>query len=268
MLYLERYQQATGRPAPLEAERLEPLFARIAADEPLPPRSQQAVDLGLPAHSLSGSEERPALYQYYRWVLTNCFAGKRPNELTAKLIGMAFVCNQVFKTDLPQPITLNPWQSTQMQTFPLATNRAVIVENNSMFILLATKHPDWPLINQGGNDFQLVYVALLNSLEARGVALTYLGDLDSRGIQMADTLYQRLNQTPLETFLALQTTERVSAWIATFGESDDVKRVRPLKVNTLDLQSQMNAVTLSGRYVDQEKLLPDYEKLMTNWLKS
>lgn len=265
MSYQEIFERDTGRTAPVDAVKLEPLFQAIANGSKLPPRSQQAVDLGLSAHSLNDAKEAPELYQYYRWILANCFPGQKPNELTARLIGMAFVCNSVFKTDLPQPLTLNPWQITKMKQFPLANKRAVIVENNSMFILLATRHPDWPLINQGGNDFQTGYVELLRTLEQGGVTFTYLGDLDSRGIQMADTLFQIFKKTDIVDFLALQTDKRVSEWVALHGEKG-TKRTRRLKVEAPELKRQMDTVTLFGKFVDQEKLLDQYEKLIPEWL--
>jgi hypothetical protein len=264
MTYWECFEQTTGKTAPQDAARLEPLFVQIAAGEKLPPRAQQAVDLGLPAHSLN--DAKTPLYQYYHWVMVHCFSDRQPNELTAKLIGMAFVCNRVFQTDLPQPLTLNPWQIERMAEFPLATQQAVVVENNGVFALLAQLHPQWPLINQGGNDFQPAYVTLMQRLVVRGVRMTYLGDLDARGIQMADTLYQQLDGLALDDFLALQTSVRVSAWLATHGIASS-KRTRQLTVTTPALQQQMNAVVLSGQYVEQEQLIADYEALIEAWLK-
>lgn len=265
MSYQSFFEQTTGRVVPKDAEKLEPLFEQIATGSQLPPRSQQAIDLGLSAHSLNDAKEAPQLYQYYRWILEHCFPTQKPNELSAKLIGMAFVCSKIFKTDLPQPLTLNPWQVTKMTNFPLANRRAVIVENNSMFILLATRHSDWPLINQGGNDFQAAYVTLIQNLENRGVIFTYLGDLDATGIRMADTLFKLLRQTNISDFLALQTVNRVSEWVTLYGEPS-ARRTRQLTVTTPELRQEMNTVTLFGKYVEQEKLLDDYEKLIEEWL--
>ncbi|KRL12759.1 hypothetical protein [Schleiferilactobacillus perolens] len=94
---------------PIEANTLDVLFDQIAAGKTLPPRAQQAVALGFTAHGLNDAKENLALFDYYRWVLTNCFAADQFNELTAKFIGMAFTSANVFQTDLPQAITLNPW---------------------------------------------------------------------------------------------------------------------------------------------------------------
>lgn len=265
MTYYEKYEHVTGRIAPTDAWRLEPLFNQIESRQSLPPRGQQAVNLGLPAHSLNDSTANPALYNYYQWVLRHYFQNQTLNELTAKLIGMAFVCNHIFKTDLPQPLSLNPWQRDRMLDYPLATDRAVIVENNGIFALLATQHPNWPLINQGGNDFQTDYVTLMQRLEDRGVRFTYLGDLDAKGIQIADTLFCQLKETSIEDFLALQTESRVSEWLTLMGHPS-VKRTKRLTVKTPALQKQLTAISIFGKYVEQEQLTPIYEQLITEWL--
>jgi len=263
--YLKLYEQRTGKIAPVNASKLEPLFAKIAAGTPLPPRGQQAVDLGLTAHSLNDAQVDPELYQYYRWVLTNCFAGQPLNELSAKLIGMAFTCTNIFATDLPQPITLNPWQIEQMRDFPLRQERAIIIENNGVFALLAQRHPDWPLIDQAGNDFNAVYVQLIQRLEARGMMFTYLGDLDSRGIQIADHLFSQLKQTTITDFTRLQSPVQVLVWLNQYGKVD-VQRTRHLTVNEPIFQKELNSIKLVGKYVEQEQLLGDYERLIADWL--
>ncbi|TGD18374.1 DUF2399 domain-containing protein [Levilactobacillus suantsaiihabitans] len=265
MTYQQAYETATGKRAPQEAAQLAKLFDRIAAGEVLPPRGQQAVDLGLTAHSLNDPQENPAVYDYYRWVLTNCFQPEQITELTAKLIGRVFTCANVFQTDLPQPLTINPWQVTAMRDFPLRTDRAIIVENNGVFAWLLQLHPDWPLINQSGNDFNTTYLALIQSLEQRHVALTYLGDLDSRGIQMADHLFSVLRQTPIATFTAIQSPVNVVQWLTLKGKANR-QRTRSLAIQNSVFQKELNSLNLLGKFVEQEQLIATYEPLVTQWL--
>lgn len=263
--YQQQYQQATGRPLPLNAAQLDRLFTDIAAGKKLPPRAQQAVALGLTAHTLNDPREDPALFAYYHWVLTHCFAAGQLNELTAKLVGMAFTSANVFKTELPQPLTLNPWQAPAMAAYPLRNQRAVVIENNGVFVLLLQRHPQWPLILQGGNDFNPTYVDLLQQLEQRGVQFAYLGDLDSRGIQMAEHFYLLLQQTPITTVTALQPTATIIGWLAHYGKVDR-KRTRALQVVTPQFQLALDAVTTLGKFVEQEQLIDEYERLIPRWL--
>ncbi|NLR10309.1 MULTISPECIES: DUF2399 domain-containing protein [Lactobacillaceae] len=264
--YRKAYERATGRAVPAVAVPLDNLFAKMATGDLLPPRGQQAVDAGLTAHSLNDPQENPAVYDYYHWVMTTYFAEAPVNELSAKLIGMAFTSLNIFQTDLPQPLTLNPWQATAMADYPLRTQRAVVIENNGVFIWLAHLHPDWPLINQGGNDFNAVYVTLIQHLETRGVQLTYLGDLDSKGIQMADHLFCQLRSTPIVTFSALQSPANVTKWLAVKGKRG-TQRTRPLTVKTPVFQRELDAVNLAGRFVEQEQLISEYERLIDDWVQ-
>ncbi|GAF41495.1 hypothetical protein FC83_GL000086 [Agrilactobacillus composti DSM 18527 = JCM 14202] len=263
--YQQAYRTNTGKPLPAQAATLEPLFAQIAAGEALPPRGQQAVTLGLTAHSLTDAKADPDLFEYYRWVITHCFAQKEINELTAKLIGMAFTSANIFQTDLPQPITLNPWQIDAMLTFPLATKQAVVIENNGVFALLHQRHPTWPLIVQSGNDFNPAYVQLIQNLEQRGVAFTYIGDLDSRGIQMADHFFTQLQRTPIDVVTALQRPVDVAKWVALMGKPDP-KRTRALTVQNAIYQQELNVIQLSEKFVEQEQLLAIYEARIPQWL--
>jgi len=263
--YQQQYEQATGKRVSAAADKLDGLFDRIANGEVLPPRGQQAVDLGLTAHSLNDARENPAVYDYYHWVLTNYFAPQQIQEVTAKLIGMAFTCANIFQTDLPQPITLNPWQIPAMRTFPLRTTRAIVVENNGVFAWLLQLHPEWPLINQSGNDFNAAYVDLIQALERQHVQFTYLGDLDSRGIQMADHLFNVLRQTSIETFTALQSPANVVKWLTLNGKVDG-QRTRQLTVQNSVFQKEMNSINLLGKFVEQEQLIGAYETLITAWL--
>lgn len=263
--YQQQYEAATGKRVPLEAAKLDTLFDRIANGELLPPRGQQAVDLGLTAHSLSDPQENPAVYAYYHWVLMHVFDSQQIKTITAKLIGMAFTCANIFQTDLPQPMTLNPWQIQAMTTFPLSAKQAIIVENNGVFAWLLQLHPEWPLINQSGNDFNAAYVALIQSLEQRGVQFTYLGDLDSRGIQMADHLFQVLTRTPITTFTALQSPTNVAKWVMLMGKAN-AERTRQLTIQNPTFQKEMNSITLFGKFVEQEQLISSYEALIQAWL--
>lgn len=263
--YRKAYEASTGLIAPKEAEQLDDLFQRIVRGDRLPPRGQQAVDAGLTAHSLNDRRENPQLFDYYQWVLANVLTDCPVNELSAKLIGMAFTCMSIFKTDLPQPLTLNPWQIAAMQDYPLGTKQAVVIENNGVFVWLATLHPEWPLINQAGNDLNSAYIQLMQSLELRGVQLTYLGDLDSRGIQMADSLFRQLSQTSIETFTAIQSPANVSYWLTLKGKKD-VKRTRRLEVKTPVLCEELDSIRLFGKFVEQEQLISNYERLIEEWL--
>ncbi|MFC6289796.1 DUF2399 domain-containing protein [Levilactobacillus angrenensis] len=263
--YQQAYETATGKRAPHEAPQLAKLFDRITAGDVLPPRGQQAVDLGLTAHSLNDPQENPAVYDYYHWVLTNCFQPQQIKELTANLIGRVFTSANIFQTDLPQPITLSPWQVPAMMTFPLASNRAIIVENNGVFAWLHRLHPDWPLINQSGNDFNATYLTLIHSLEQRQVQLTYLGDLDSRGIQMADHLFSVLRETPIATFTAIQSPVNVVQWLTLKGKASR-QRSRTLAIQNPIFQKELNSINLLGKFVEQEQLIATYEPLVTQWL--
>lgn len=264
--YREKYENQTDRRVSPHAQQLEPLFDWIATGKQLPPRGQQAVDLGFTAHTLNDSREDPEVYQYYQWVLTNCFADQSLHELSAKLIGATFTAANVFKTDLPQPVTLNPWQSGAMRSFPLVTKRVIIVENNGVFIWLLQRHPDWPLINQAGNDFNAAYLEIVQSLEKRQVKLTYIGDLDSRGIQMADYLFSQLAVTTIATFTAIQSPTNVFQWLTQFGKTD-VKRSRNLKISNPVLQKELDSIRVLQSFVEQEQLIEQYEALISKLLQ-
>ncbi|BDZ29598.1 DUF2399 domain-containing protein [Lactiplantibacillus sp. WILCCON 0030] len=265
--YRKQYEAQTGKVVSKHAQRLEPLFTKISTGATLPPRGQQAVDLGFTAHSLNDPREDPEVYQYYQWVLANFFEDQVVHELSAKLIGATFTAANIFKTDLPQPITLNPWQIEKMMAFPLATKRAIIVENNGVFIWLLHRHPDWPMINQAGNDFNQAYLEVVQSLEQRQVALTYIGDIDSRGIQMADYLFGQLSATTIETFTAIQSPTTVFQWLTTFGKPN-VKRSRDLRVIQPTFRKELDSINVLKCFVEQEQLISTYEALIPAWLQS
>lgn len=264
--YEEAYVTATGVPLPSHSAELNQWFDAIKRGETLPPRSVQAVKSGLVAHALSDKNVDPANFDYYHWVIDHLMGGTAAlSEMSAQLIGMAFVSTGIFATDLPQPLTINPWQAPKMANWPLATQRAVIIENNGVFIWLHHLHPQWPLINQGGNDFQPAYVDLLAQLVRRGLQVTYLGDIDAAGIRMADTLRQRLPETP--EFLAIQSPVRVMTWLGGVYGLSDAKRTVQQPVTDKDLQLEMNMVHMQGRFVEQEQLLDEYELLIDEWLR-
>lgn len=263
--YTEAYVQATGGKLPAQAVALDRWFDAMRGGELLPPRSVQAVEAGLVGHALSDPKVDPAHYRYYTWVVDWLVAqGIEVNEMSAQLIGMAFVSTGILQTDLPRPLTLNPWQVDSMLDWPLSSRRAVIIENNGVFIWLHHLHPDWPLIDQGGNDFQPAYLKLLSSLVQRGLVVTYLGDLDATGIRMADTLRQALPDSP--EFLAIQSPRQVMAWLSQFGKTD-LKRSRAQPVADVELQTEMNSIVFQEQFVEQEQLLGEYERLIAAWLK-
>lgn len=264
--YIDAFEKATGQPAPPEAGKLDQLFNQIRQGKTLPPRGQQAVAMGLTAHTLNDAREDPALFAYYRWVMTHCFNSGQVNELTARLIGMAFTSANVFDTDLPQPPTLNPWQLTPMLDFPLKNKQAVVIENNGVFALLHQEHPDWPLILQSGNDFNEVYVQLIQRLEARGIRYVYLGDLDSAGIQMADQFARLLKQTSAEEVAALQQPTDVRLWLADLGKID-ARRTKHRKVVSPVYQAEMTTIALFGKFIEQEQLMGVYEVRIAEWLE-
>ncbi|WP_461226173.1 DUF2399 domain-containing protein [Lacticaseibacillus suihuaensis] len=258
------YVAATGRSLPARAAALTRWLERAKAGELLPPRSVQAVEAGLVAHALSDSKVDPRHYHYYTWAIDYLRSqGIIIREMSAQLIGMALVSTGVFRTDLPQPLTLNPWQADAMANWPLATNRAVIIENNGVFIWLHHLHPGWPLIDQGGNDFQPAYLNLLATLINRGLVVTYLGDLDAAGIRMADTLRQALPACP--AFLAIQTPRRVMAWLSRYGK-EDRRRTQVQAIRDSELALEMNSIVFQGQFVEQEQLLAVYERLIAAWL--
>lgn len=264
--YLNAYAQATGHQAPLQASLLDPLFAAMKSGTALPPRAQQAVDVGLTAHTLNDQRENPALWAYYRWVMQHYFAGQTINELSARLIGLAFTSAGLFESDLPQPLSFNPWQAGAAGELPLLAKRAVVLENNGVFILLHRLHPTWPLVLQGGNDFNATYVKLIQRLAERGVEFTYLGDLDSKGIQMAEHFASLLPAAQEKKVLAIQNPERVIGWLTSTLAKSDTARSRRLKVTSPQFEAEMDSVVVTGKFVEQEQLLSDYERLIPAWL--
>ncbi|ERL65947.1 DUF2399 domain-containing protein [Schleiferilactobacillus shenzhenensis] len=263
--YTDAYAAVGRHTPPANAAVLDPLFDQIAAGRQLPPRAQQAVALGLTAHALNDRTADPALFDYYRWVLTHCFPAGQLNELTARLIGMAFTAANIFQTDLPQPLTLNPWQVPAMLDYPLAADRAVVIENNGVFALLHQDHPDWPLILQSGNDFNATYVQLIQRLEGRGMQYAYLGDIDSAGIRMADTFAGLLQRTSAAAVAALQTPADVTRWLTFYGRQDS-RRTKPLTVRYPVFREEMTAIATFGKFVEQEQLMGEYEARIGRWL--
>lgn len=265
--YQAAYQQATGQPEPENAANLTPLFDAIATDQELPPRGQQSVDAGFTAHTLSDPQENPAVYRYYQWVLANCLITHPVRELTAQLVGTAFVSANVFQTNLPQPVTLNPWQVAAMATIPLMATKAVILENNGVFVWLHHRHPTWPLIDQAGNNFNAAYCQLLPQLVARGLTVTYLGDLDSPGIQIADRVQGLLPQVAADDLFALQAPQQVVEWLTLYGEGHtDARRTRQVTVQTPLLREELRVIHTLGNFVEQEQLITAYEAKIERWL--
>lgn len=263
--YINAYEAATGKIAPPEAVQLKPLFKRMAAGALMPPKGQQAVDLGFTAHTFNDRHENPQLYDYYQWVTTQMMTTPI-HELSAKLIGMAFTSTNVIKSALPQPVTLNPWQIDQLTDEHIITKQAVVIENNGIFIWLAHRHPTWPLINQSGNDFNEPYVRMIQRLEQAGVALTYLGDLDSTGIRIAAQFFSILEHTTAEQLLAIQTPQQVVEWLSLYGKISP-SRTRAVTLEPAPFQDEANTIHVLERFVEQEQLIGDYEQLIGNWLQ-
>ncbi len=263
-LLLQR-QPSVAKPYLVALAMAHQLGAGVAAADLTALIRKEAVAMGLTAHTLNDAREDPALFAYYRWVMTHCFQSGQVNELTARLIGMAFTSANVFDTDLPQPLTLNPWQLTPMLDFPLKNKQAVVIENNGVFALLHQEHPDWPLILQSGNDFNDVYVRLIQRLEERGMRYAYLGDIDSAGIRMADRFASLLKQTSTEEVAALQTPTDVRVWLANLVNKN-AKRTKQLNVMTRVYQDEMTTIALFGKFIEQEQLVTIYEKRIAAWL--
>jgi len=259
--YTEKYQAETGKDLPEGAEKLDALFDKISKNDALPPRGQQAVDLGFTAHTLNDSKENPPIYRYYQWVLKHMFADVPIHEMTSKLVGMSFVSSNIFETNLPQPITLNPWQIERMTDVSLTTDKAIIIENNGVFIWLYSRHPDWPLINQSGNDFNEAYNQLLIRLADNNLRMMYLGDLDSEGIRIADHLSTILDQD----LFGIQTSERVFDWLIRFGKTD-IHRTKKIDVSNKTMKAEMESIHTLHKFVEQEQLIAEYEILIEKWL--
>lgn len=261
--YTELYVAESGNELPKDAEKLDSLFEKISKGEKLPPRGQQAVNLGFTAHTLNDAKENPAIYNYYQWILNHEFQDKKINELTSKIIGMSFVSANIFQTNLPQPVTINPWQIDGIFEIPLSTKKAVIVENNGVFIWLHELHPDWPLINQSGNDFNDGYKKILKYLESKNLKITYLGDLDSEGIQIADRVSKLLKQD----IFSIQTPNRVFDWLVRFGKNND-SRTKIFSVQNEILKEEMQSIHILHKFVEQEQLIKEYDKLIEQWLNT
>lgn len=260
--YTETYESVTGKKTPVGAEKLDYIFNKIAKDEPLPPKGQQAVDIGFTAHTLNNNKENSPIYNYYQWILKNVFHDKKVNELTSQLVGTSFVSANIFETNLPQPVTLNPWQIDRMTGIKLMNQQAIIIENNGVFVWLYHRHPQWPLINQSGNDFNESYNRLLKQLSDQGLEMTYLGDLDSEGIGIADRVFSLLNQD----LFAIQTPARVADWLIRFGK-DSNSRTKRMKVTNQMLVRELESIHLFKKFVEQEQLIDEYETLIEKWLE-
>ena len=260
--YTEMYKNESGSKLPEDAEKLDVLFDKINAGIQLPPRGQQAVDLGFTAHTLNDSKEDPAIYKYYQWILKHFFDDKRIDELTSQLIGTSFISANIFQTNLPQPVTLNPWQVHLMANIPLMNQKAIIVENNGVFIWLHKLHPQWPLINQSGNDFNEAYNKLLKYLAEKNLKMTYLGDLDSEGIRIADRVSKIVDQD----LFSIQTPKRVVDWLMRFGK-EDIHRTEGAFVENKILKEEMTSIYVFKKFVEQEQLIGEYEPLIEQWLQ-
>ncbi|MFC6323857.1 DUF2399 domain-containing protein [Companilactobacillus baiquanensis] len=259
--YTKVYEKETKKRLPKDAGKLDVLFDKISSDEPLPPRGQQAVDLGFTAHTLNDAKENPVIYAYYKWILKYFFNDKPINELTANLIGTSFVSANIFQSNLPQPLTLNPWQIEQMTDISIMNKKAVIIENNGVFIWLHKKHPTWPLINQSGNNFNESYNKMLENLVKRNLKMAYLGDLDSEGIRIAN----RIIATIGEDAFMIQSPNQVFEWLIKYGKNCS-ERTKRLEVENKILLEEMDSICTLQKFVEQEQLIDEYEVLIWKWL--
>jgi hypothetical protein len=267
--FLEIYEKQTGTHLGSEAQRLTPLFQKIVAGELLPPRGQQAVDCGFTAHALNDPNVNPPIYKYYQWVLGTIAANTPIHELPAKIIGDEFICANIFQTNWPQPLTVNHWQVEDVLKLPLTTRRAVIIENNGVFIWLHHLQPTWPIILQSGNDFNPVYKEVVAML-ARQIEFTYLGDLDTQGIKMADTLTALIKQTGGDySHLAdIQNPGQAASWVAGYGISMNAnQRIHAdATIGDATWQQEANFLEISRKFVEQEQLIREYERAVPRWL--
>mgnify|MGYP003361682960 CR=1 FL=1 len=261
--YVQAYEMNTGKKAPILASNLDELFSKIENDSELPPRGQQAVDAGFTAHTLSDSSENPAIFKYYRWIISNMLDDHPVKELSARLIGTSFTSANVFQTDLPQPVTLNQWQMERIQSIKLMTDKAIILENNGVFIFLHKLHPNWPLINQSGNDFNSANNQIMLELKKENLRMSYLGDIDSSGIQILDHLVNLLDGP--DSLLEIQTPEQVLDWLVRFGKKN-IQRTKEIQVNNPTLVKEMSSIHTLSKFVEQEQLIDDYETLIEKWL--
>ena len=259
--YIEVYQRQTGKVLSGDAKLLDSIFKKIDTNQLLPPLGQQAVDLGLTAHTFNDSKVLLEIYHYYHWIINNYFADKTINELNANLIGNSFVSANIIGTDLPQPITLNSWQINQLETVKIINNKAVIVENNGVFIWLHQLHPNWPLINQSDNNFNRYYNLFLKKLVGQGLKVTYLGDLDSEGIKIANHLSSLIGEHIFE----LQNSDQAFDWLVRYGKLD-ANRSKAVNVVNPILQREADSIHTLGRFVEQEQLIQEYEPIVEQWL--
>ena len=264
--FVDAYEKETGNVLPNSATKLDGLFNQIENNENLPPRGQQSVDAGFTAHTLVDPTENRVIYQYYQWIINQYLFSHPVRELTAKPIGTSFVSANLFKSNLPQPLTLNPWQTDELESISLMSKRAVIIENNGVFILLHKKHPDWPLINQSGNDFNPSYNKVLKYLSAQNIKMTYLGDLDSEGIRIADHLSGILDSSTSNELFEIQSPSQVVEWLVLFGKENS-KRTKNVIIKDKLLKQELESITSFNKFVEQEQLISEYEKLIVEWLK-
>ncbi len=265
--YVKRYQEETGQIPPSAAIKLDPLFNKVKAGQLLPPKGQQAVDCGFTAHTFNDPQADPEIYAYYQWTMTHLPDGQVVHELSARIIGNDFICANIYQTDWPQPTSINFWQVDAILKRPLATHRAVVIENNGVFIWLLHRHPDWPLILQSGNDFNSTYQTVVANLSQR-VHLAYLGDLDTRGLEMADRFSSRFAATSAESLSVLQNTGQIAIWLARYGRTDHHHRIyHANQIKDPAWQEAANFLEMNGQFVEQEQLIGEYERLIPKWLK-
>lgn len=125
--------------------------------------------------------------------------------------------------------------------------------------------PQAALICGNGNNRNPSMIKLLQLLERTGVALHYLGDLDTIGIKIAANTFAKLQQTSIDCFLQLQNINHVNRWVIN-GMHHNPQRTKHIQLVEPALQLQIDRIHSSGIYVEQEELLDDYCQLIEQQL--
>lgn len=266
--YQQAYEKKCHKNAPSGAARLESLFNKIAQHQPLGTLMLETSKCGLPAHTLidNHSPQAKQLRHYFNQILKDWFDNDVPFRQLNLITGNVTSTN-IIQNGLPEPTTLNSQQLKQniIPYFNTQTKHVYIIENANVFIELMFRLPQAALICGNGNNRNPSIIELLQLLEKNGVALHYLGDLDTIGIKIAANTFVKLQQTSIDCFLQLQNINRVNRWVIN-GVHRDSKRTKHIQLAEPALQLQIDRIHSSGIYVEQEELLNDYCQLIEQQL--
>lgn len=262
--YQQRYTERTKQPAPKNASMLEPLFTKIQSVQPLATLMMETARCQLPAHTLIDDKTASAraLRAYYQNIIKFEF-NDTVNFRQLNLITGTITTANIIQTNLPQPVTLNSQQTQSDFNHLIESDLATvyIIENANVFLELMLALPDISFICGNGNNSNQALIQLLQILENRLISLHYLGDLDTDGIQIAETLFQKLNKTDISTFLSIQTMANVNRCVIN-GKFHSKKRTRQNRFQLAAFQHQADRIHTSGIYVEQEELFDDYCRLI------